>query len=135
MDAALAETRLKNMTAWNCPPELSQADIDMLLLLARRVDVEGRDVTDSLWVPTYHLDWAAAEAWAWKAGAAADRYKVLANGVELNRQQIHDHARKMYDLYTKKAANQPRSIRSVGNLVADRLGAYTPIPWWWEAVA
>ncbi len=135
MDAATAELRLKNMTAWTCSPELSQGDIDMLLLLARRQDTNGREVSDTNWTPTWHLEWAAAEAWAWKAAYTSDRFDVAAAGTTLNRSQTHSHAVKMYELYSKKAANQPHSIRQVGNLVYDRLNAATPYPWWWSESA
>lgn len=132
MEPSLAENRLKNMVAWSRQPTLCQEDIDMLLLAARRLDVSGYDWTNANWVPTYHLDWAAAEAWAWKAGASADRYRMAELGIELDRNQVHDHCIKMYDLYAKKASGQPHSIRSHGPLVENRLGAYSTVPWWWE---
>lgn len=132
MDPVLAQVRLKNMVAWKQQPTLCQEDIDMLLLAARRIDASGYDWSSPNWVPTYHLDWAAREAWAWKAGAASDRYKIVGDGTELNRHQVYEHCNKMYLLYDRKASGQPHSIRSHGNLVEDRLGAYSTVPWWWE---
>lgn len=120
------------MVAWDREPRLCQDDIDLLMLAARRIDSSGYDWTSIQWTPTFHLDWAAQEAWAWKAGAATDRYKIIGDGTELNRQQVHEHCTKMYELYRVKAAGQPHSIRSHGNLVEDRLGAYSTVPWWYE---
>lgn len=131
MDAATAEARLKNMTAWQCAPELSQEDIDMLLLLAQRADNAGREITDADWVPSWHLEWAAAEAWGWKAACLAGNYNMTAQGTTLSRSQAFDHAEKMYALYRRKSSNFVYAIRSTGNLVVDRMSGQ-PTPWWME---
>lgn len=133
----LALTRLKFMVAATTDPLLDDMDesLRMLLNVARREDEFGRTFNDKGWVPTYHLDWAAAEVWAWKAGAASDRYRIVGDGTDLNRHQVHQHCLKLYELYTKKASNQPHTIRMKGNLLVDRLGAYSAIPWWWSVSA
>lgn len=131
MDPQIAEARLKNMTAWECAPALEQADIDLLLLACRRVDDAGLMWNDPAWVPTYFLDWAAREAWAWKAGATADHYKLISDGTELDRHQIYEHCVRMHNMYDKRAVGRPQNLRSTGNLVEDRL-AFNPVPWWYQ---
>lgn len=132
MDAALAEQRLKNMVSWETSPALSEDDVSMLLKAARVLDTAGYDWTSQNWTPTYRLNWAASEAWRWKAGAATDRYKVMDDHTELNRQQVFEHCMKMADLYKKLSNDQVFSVRSRGDLVENRLGAYSTVPWWWE---
>lgn len=135
MDPAVALVRLKHMTAWDVDPTLSADDMTALLAAARRVDSAGRDWTSMSWVPTYHLDWAAREAWAWKAGTASARYAIATgrpDGTDLARNQVFEHCERMYKLYDQKASGQPHSIRSRGATVEDRLGAYSTVPWWWE---
>lgn len=135
MDPLIAEHRLKHMVSWDRDPILCQEDIDMLLLAARRVDPSGTLWSEPGWVATYALDWAAREAWAWKSGAAVDRYKVVSDGTELSRQMVFEHCQMMTGFYAKRAANEPHSIRARGNLLEDRQGIYSTIPWWWEASA
>lgn len=135
MDPAQALARLKHMVAWTTDPQLSAEDVDMLLRASRRVDSSGNGWTSPSWVPTFNLAWAAREAWAWKAGACTDRYKVVMDGAELNRQQVHQHCEKMAEYYEKRMADAPTTLRMTGNLVLDRTGPYTSIPWWWELTA
>jgi hypothetical protein len=132
-----ADSRLKSMTAWTVDPTLSQTDITTLLTAASRADTAGHPPSDPNWAPTYALYWAAREAWAWKAGACSDHYKVVGDGTELERNQVFQHCERMFALYDKMAAASASfggfgNVRSQGGTLVDRLGLYTAIPWWWE---
>lgn len=136
MNRSASLTRLKHMCAWDTDPVLTDEDMQALLNASRRLDSSGRNWDTDGWIPTFDLYWAAAEAWAWKAGASADRYKILADNSELNRQQVHQHCVNMFQLYAKRSFGaRPQSVRSPGNLLVDRLGAYSTVPWWWELSA
>lgn len=134
MTPLVADRRLKNMTAWDCAPCLTQDDINMLLVACARADDDGNEPPDTGWKPTYDLDWAAREAWAWKAGYVADRFSMTVEGTVLTRAQVYDHCVRMYNLYDKKAVGRPHSLRSVGNMVEDR-GTFNPTPWWMDQSA
>lgn len=131
MDTNLALLRLKNMVAWTCPPCLDETDLTALLMFCRRADDQNRSPGDTGYVPTYHLDWAAREAWAWKAGAVADHYRIKADDADLHRADVYANCVSMYKLYEKKAMGRPQSLRATGNLVEDRLN-FNRIPVWWE---
>lgn len=135
MDPTTSLVLLKRMAGAAVDPVLSDPEMAALLDVCRREDAAGLDFTQAGWVPTFHLEWGAAEAWAWKAGACSDQYKVIGDGTELDRNQKFQHCTAMFNLYNKKAANRPYSIRAHGNLLEDRLGAYSAVPWWWEVSA
>ena len=54
-------------------PALSDADLDLCLRKARRVDAAGLLVSDPNWAPTFSMHAAAAAAWGLKAARAASR--------------------------------------------------------------
>lgn len=85
-----------------------------------------------LWTPTYSIYWAAAEGWRWKAAKVTNRYKFMADGSSFSREQLFDQCMVMVKEYELRAANEPMSIRSRGNLVVDRLGLGQTVPWWYE---
>lgn len=130
MDPSIAELRLKRMTAWDTDPVLTQQDIDMLLLFARLEDSKGYNWTSALWNPTYALNYAASQAWLWKAGLCADRYTFKGDETELSRDQVHTHCIAMYRLYERRAQNTPRVFRSKGRTIQDTM-ASTDTPWWY----
>ena len=134
MDPTLALQRLKLMSGSAADPALSDPDMQMLLTACQRLDSQGRSWNDNNWTPTYDLYWGATEAWGWKAGACSDRYKIVGDSTELERNQIFQHCKAMHDLFAKRAAANPQSIRSHGGTLEDRVGIYAAIPWWWELV-
>lgn len=134
MDSTVALTRLKLMCASGTDPTLDDPTMDALLVACERTDSTGKQPSDPNWTPTYDLYWGASEAWAWKAGACSDRYKIVGDSTELERNQVFQHCSKMFDLFFKRAAANPQSIRSHGGTLEDRIGIYSSIPWWWELV-
>lgn len=90
------------MTAAATAPELTDGDLDELVLVARRPDAEGRVDGDDGWEPTWALGVAAAEGWRWKAGRVADRVDFSADGTRLSRSQLVDHCLRMADVYGRR---------------------------------
>ena len=87
---AEARQRLERMLAWDTDPQLTQAEIDDLLQLAKRADAYGLGPDDPDWTPTYDLNAAAAEGWRWKAGKATGRYDLSDGGDSLSRSQVRE---------------------------------------------
>jgi hypothetical protein len=65
-----AKARLARMCAAAKEPTLTDGDLDDLVEIARRIDIDGLAPTDPDWTPTYDLDAAAVEGWQWKAAKA-----------------------------------------------------------------
>lgn len=83
LDAAAAETRLKNLTQWTSAPALSQAEITDLLLLARTTDEHGWNVDDEPYVTTYtdrSVEMAAAKGFDMKAAKVASEFDASTGG-------------------------------------------------------
>ena len=74
MTLAEAKARLERMTAATEDPVLNSADLDELVLIARRSDSAGLLPGATGWVPTFDLNAGAAEGWRWKAGKVATSY-------------------------------------------------------------
>ena len=102
MDAESARYRLYIMTAADSHPVLSGPEVDMLVLMARRADADGRVITDADWEPTYDLNAAAAEGWRWKAAKAAGRYTISTDGQTLNRSDMKKHCDEMARMYASR---------------------------------
>lgn len=83
-------------------PELTVADQEDLIALAKRADVEDRPPSDANWEPTWDLDAAAAEGWRRKAGKVASRFSVNIDGDALQRAQVFSHCLAMADRYGRK---------------------------------
>jgi hypothetical protein len=92
MTEAEARADLQRMTAWDSEPALTVADVDRLVVLAKRPDALGRNPSDPLWTPTFALRPAAAEGWRWKAAKAAALYDVAPAGSRFDRRQMYEHA-------------------------------------------
>ena len=71
MEYAAARARLERMVAASTSPTLSAGEVDDLLRIGARPDVDGRLVDDADWEDTYDLNAAAAEGWRWKAAKVA----------------------------------------------------------------
>ena len=63
--------KLKQLTAWDIEPTLTEDDLNELLAIAALEDAEGLAPLHEAWTPTYDLNTAAAQAWLIKAGRVA----------------------------------------------------------------
>lgn len=63
--------KLKQLTAWDAEPVLSEDDLVELLAAASLEDANGLAPINEEWTPTYDLNAAAVAGWLIKAGRAA----------------------------------------------------------------
>lgn len=97
----IARSRLANMVAADLEPTLSDAQLDDLLTLSSIPDINGVAATDTGWVETYDLNYAAAEGWRWKAAKAAASYAFTLDGDSPERSFLMIRCEHMADRYSK----------------------------------
>lgn len=123
MTAAEARDRLIAFADANSEPVLTSSDLDLLIVLAKRVDKFGILPGDTSWEETYDVNYAVAQGWLIKAGRLAPRYNFMSGGKMLSRQQFYDHAMKMYHKFAMKSP-----IKSVRLPVHGYLALDLPVP-------
>lgn len=69
------------MCAATREPALDENEVDELVLLAQRLDEDGREPSSGSWEPTYELNAAAHVGWLWKAAKATSDFDFSAEGV------------------------------------------------------
>jgi hypothetical protein len=104
MTRETALERLARMTAASTAPELSNDELETLLVIAARVDRDGHTADAEGWEPTYDLNAAAAEGWRWKGAAAAACIDVSTDGTNLRRSQVHEHCMRVAAHYAARIA-------------------------------
>jgi hypothetical protein len=87
-------------------PVITSAEVDILVDIARKVDVNGVMPGDAAWVETYNVNLAVAQGWLVKAGRLADRYLFMDAGTMYSRQQYYDHCMKQYQKFSMRAGIQ-----------------------------
>lgn len=92
--------RLKQLTAWDIAPELTEDELEESLAAASLADITGLDPTNEEWTPTYDLNAAAAQAWLIKAARAASLTDEPTSGVVTSR--IFENCRAMARIYAGK---------------------------------
>lgn len=91
MDMEDALSILERKVAADVEPVLDEDDMEALITIAQRPDEAEALPTDGAWVPTYDLDFAAAEGWRWKAARAAARFDFGEDGQTFSRSQVYSH--------------------------------------------
>ncbi len=92
--------KLKQLTAWDIEPTLTEDDLDELLAVAAVKDADGLTPEDDEWTPTYDLNTAAAKAWLIKAGRAAATVDTPEAGMVTSK--VFDNCRAMARIYATK---------------------------------
>jgi hypothetical protein len=108
MTEAEARARLQRMIAATEEPLLDVADIDDLVVIAKRPDSAGLVPSDPLWTPTWDLNAAAAEGWLWKAGKVSPNYSF---GIDASRDMQSDvftHCMAMHESLTKGSSGSAK---------------------------
>lgn len=100
---AEARARISLLVAANEDPVLASEDIDILLDMARRVDVNATLPSGANWTPTFDINYAVSQGWLIKAGKSANKYLFMTGGKMLSRNQIYEHCVAMYKTYAMKA--------------------------------
>ena len=92
--------KLKQLTAWNIEPALTEDDLNELLAVAALEDADGLTPEAAEWTPTYDLDTAASQAWLIKAARAAAIVETPGAGMVTSK--VFDNCRAMARLYASK---------------------------------
>lgn len=113
MDAGTALARIATMCAADREPTLDIEDLDFLLGLARRPDIDGLVSTDASWTPTWDLNLAVAEGWRIKAGRVAHRFNFVKDGQTFDVGSLRQSFLDMATRYQSKTLGSvPLSARS-----------------------
>lgn len=100
-----ARARLERMLSPGIEPVLTEADIDELMVQARRPDRDGRLPSETGWIPTYDMDAAASAGWELRAGRCFDDIDFGEDGQRFNASQRHAQCLAMAKLYRRGAAS------------------------------
>ncbi|MBK8305438.1 MAG: hypothetical protein WBC19_13410 [Pyrinomonadaceae bacterium] len=92
--------KLKQLTAWDIEPTLTEDDLDELLAVAALKDADGLTPEEAEWTPTYDLNTAAAQAWLIKAARAAAMVDTPEAGMVTSK--VFDNCRAMARIYASK---------------------------------
>lgn len=91
--------KLKQLTAHDLEPVLSDEDLEDVLSAAALIDAAGLDPLNEEWTPSYDLNAAASQAWLIKAGRAAAETEVE-EGVVTSK--VFDNCRTMALIYARR---------------------------------
>ena len=92
--------KLKQLTAWDIEPTLTEDDLNELLAIAAVKDTDGLTPDAAKWTPTYDLNAAAAQAWLIKAGRAAATVDAPEAGMVTSK--VFDNCCSMARIYASK---------------------------------
>lgn len=92
--------KLKQLTAWDIAPELTEDDLEECLAKVALEDFNGFAPINEEWTPTYDLNAAAAQAWLIKAARAAATVDEPTAGVVTSK--VFDNCRIMAKMYIGK---------------------------------
>ena len=92
--------KLKQTTAWDIEPELTEDELEEFLAAAAMEDANGLEPLNEEWTPTYDLNAAASAAWLVKAARAAATVDEPTAGVLTAR--IFENCRAMARIYAAK---------------------------------
>ena len=99
--------KLKKITAWDVEPELTDTEIDELLLQGAVADGEGHGPASEDWVPTYDINSAAAAGWLIKAGRAASTTETEPDSVNVT-SRVFANCLRMSRIYAGKRTASAR---------------------------
>jgi len=97
-----AQDTLKKMTAWDVEPELTDAELDEILVPCCLMDKNGLPPGDPDWTPTYDLNIAAVDGWLIKAARAAAMVEIDPPGSGIMTSKVFENCRAMAQIYRAK---------------------------------
>lgn len=92
--------KLKQLTAWDIAPELTEDDLEATLAATALQDIVGLEPTHEEWSPTYDLNAAAEQCWLIKAARSAATVDEPTAGVITSK--VFDNCRSMARMYAGK---------------------------------
>ncbi len=99
--------KLKKITAWDVAPELTDTEIDELLLQGAVADKDGNGPASEDWTATYDLNSAAAAGWLIKAGRAASTTETEPDSINVT-SRVFANCLRMSRIYSGKGAASVR---------------------------
>jgi hypothetical protein len=102
-DAAI-RAQIARLSCASKYPQLTDDDLDNLLLCSKRIDKFGRSILDPNWMPTYNVNYSVALGWDLKAGYAAGDFDYKDAQMQFDRSQVMVNCEKMAAKYRKKLA-------------------------------
>lgn len=103
MNEASTRARLSVFGDPTAEPILGEADIQVILDMARRVDINGVRPDQDAWEPTYDPNYALAQVWLIKSTRLANRYLFMAGGKMFSRNQFYEHCMELHKKFLSKA--------------------------------
>ena len=94
--------KIKQMTAWDAAPALSEDELNELLAAAALADAGGLAPLNVGWTPTYDLNAAAVAGWLIKAARSAKLTEIDPPGSGIVTSKIFDNCRAMARIYAAK---------------------------------
>ena len=95
--------KLKQLTAWDVAPELTEDDLEECLAGVALEDLNGFAPINEEWTPTYDLNAAAAQAWLIKAARAAATVDEPTAGVVTSK--VFDNCRAMAKMFAGRRSS------------------------------
>lgn len=99
---ATALEQLKNITAWEDDPALTEDELEDMLASAALPDDDGKTPESEGWSPTYDMKVAARDAWLIKAARAAALVEVDPPESGIVTSKVFDNCRSMARLYADR---------------------------------
>jgi hypothetical protein len=97
-----ARNRIRRLCAADHEPILTDADVDDLVEMARRPDVNGVMPTEDGWIPTFDIFYAVSSGWDTKAANAAGDFRFEEDNQVFYREQVVAHCLAMAKRYNRR---------------------------------
>ena len=98
-EEAVVRARIESLTAHDFDPVLNPADIDDLMVIAKRQDENGNNPDDPEWEPTWAVRAAVRQGWEIKAARASAGFRFEEDNQGFYREQVYRACREMADRY------------------------------------
>lgn len=114
-DAVYSDAQIQSMIESH-----SLMDVNGIMpYILQSVTTNPINTPNPLWIPTYDLNFAAADIWQEKAGAAAGDYDFSADGAQILRGQVYRNAMQQARFYLSRRS--PRTITMTASYPGDAI--------------
>ena len=103
MNEASTRARLSVFGDLNTEPVLGEADIQVILDMSRRLDINGARPDTDGWAETFDANYAVAQVWLIKSTRLANRYLFMAGGKMFSRNMFYEHCMELHRKFMGKA--------------------------------
>ena len=110
---------IEKFTQADRKPELSQIEIDDLVLRSKRQDSSKRPPTDAAWEPTWNINAAVALGWELKAAMLATQFDIRSADQDFKRSQMYEMCLKQSNRWKARVTESPQMEGSLARDVPD----------------